>query len=195
MNTRTFNPILAIALALVLASGCGRPAGQRAASKPARVEPVSAESVRLVPATAGEILRDIKHSDAEVVLVNVWATYCIPCREEFPDMMRLYSAYKDRGLKLVLVSADFETQTSQARAFLAAQGVDFPSYIKTGKDMAFINGMDPRWSGALPATWVYGSKGAVRHFWEGKATYETFEQKVLDVLKSGVAKIPGRNPS
>ncbi|HYM81181.1 MAG TPA: TlpA disulfide reductase family protein, partial [Candidatus Limnocylindria bacterium] len=101
----------------------------------------------------------MREPGAEVVLVNIWATWCAPCREEFPDLMRLNERYRDRGLRLILVSADFEDQLPLARRFLAKQGVDFPSYLKTGDDMRFINAMDSRWTGALPATLIYDGRG------------------------------------
>ncbi|MDA0745400.1 MAG: TlpA disulfide reductase family protein [bacterium] len=185
---------LYIASLLALCLACSGPSQKQNTPEQAATKTIAAKSVNLVPATAEEILHAIKNANTNVVLVNAWATFCIPCREEFPDMMRLYDTYKDRGLKLVLVSGDFEDQAPKARQFLAKQGVDFVSYIKKGKDMAFINGLDPRWSGALPATWVYDAKGQVHHFWEGKATYEMFEQKVLDVLNN-TANPPSRDPS
>ena len=98
--------------------------------------------------------------------------------------MALHQKYKDQGLKIIFVSADFEDQTDEALAFLKKQGVDFPTYIKSGKDMAFINTLDPHWSGALPATWIYDSSGTKRHFWEGKKTREIFEEKINDVLSN-----------
>ncbi|HYM81037.1 MAG TPA: TlpA disulfide reductase family protein, partial [Candidatus Limnocylindria bacterium] len=139
------------------------------------------------PATSDAVLAAVREPGAEVVLVNIWATWCAPCREEFPDLMRLNERYRDRGLRLVLISADFEDQLPLARRFLAKQGVDFPSYLKTGDDMRFINAMDSRWTGALPATLIYDGRGDLRHFWEGRASFEKFEQTVLDVLSEARA--------
>ena len=117
-----------------------------------------------------------------MVVANVWATWCTPCREEFPDLMRLHREYGSRGLRLVLVSADFEDQAKQARRFLAQQGVDFRSFLKTGNDMEFINGMDPRWTGALPATFVYDGGGRLRDFHEGRTTFAALESLVVAIM-------------
>lgn len=136
----------------------------------------------LIPATAEEILKNVKEADARVVLVNVWATWCPPCVEEFPDLMAVYHQYKDQGLKLVFISADFEGQADGAIAFLKAHGVDFPSYIKLKSDGAFINTLDPDWWGAIPATWLYDSEGNKRYFWLGKTSREQFEKQIRDVL-------------
>ena len=142
----------------------------------------SKTGLHLIPATGKEVLEAIKKTDADVVLVNAWATWCQPCVEEFPDIMAVHQKYKNRGLKLIFISADFENQADDALAFLKTQGVDFPTYLKSGKDMAFINTLDPDWSGALPATWIYDSTGNKRHFWQGKTSHEIFEKKILDVL-------------
>ncbi len=92
--------------------------------------------------------------------------------------MRLHRDYAGRGLKLILVSWDMDKET--ARKFLAEQGVDFPSYIKSNdeSDPKFIDGIEPKWSGAFPATFLYDSTGRLRDSWEGKGTYAMFEQKV-----------------
>jgi len=117
-----------------------------------------------------------------VVLVNIWATWCMPCREEFPEIVRLYRDYRDRGLDVVFVSGDLEGDTSQVLDFLAEQGVDFTSYLKVGKDMEFIDTFYPEWSGLLPATFIYDAQRTVQHFWEGEASYEVFESRVLDAF-------------
>ena len=136
------------------------------------------------PATAAQVLDAVKAAKQKVVVVNVWATWCIPCREELPDLLKLRRDYKDRGVELLLVSGDFSSEREQAAAFLSEQGVDFPTYIKTGDDMAFINAFDPKWSGALPATFIYDGQGKLRHALLGKSSYAQFEAQVLDVLRS-----------
>lgn len=134
------------------------------------------------PATAAQVLAAVRAAKKPVVVVNVWATWCIPCREEFPDLLRLRRSYRDRGVEVLFVSGDFASEREQTTAFLNEQGVDFPTYIKTGDDMAFINALDPKWSGALPATFIYDGQGRLRHALLGKSSYAQFEAQVLDVL-------------
>jgi len=151
---------------MLLAVGCG----QRDSGPP--VTPVSAK----------EVTQAVRNSGAKVVLVNMWAVWCGPCREEFPDIVKLERDYRDRGLRVMFVSWDDNPRV--ARAFLTKQGVDYPSYIKADyeNDMQFINGFEPRWTGAFPATFVYDGSGKLQDFWEGKAPYATFERAVLKVL-------------
>ncbi len=134
-------------------------------------------------ATSKQVLEEVHRPGAKVILVNVWATWCVPCREEFPDLVRLHRDFEKRGLRLVLVSADFDDdRETTVRKFLVAQGVDFPSLLKEEKDEVFIDGLDPRWSGALPVSLLYDGSGKQLDIWEGSETYDELKARVLEVL-------------
>jgi thiol-disulfide isomerase/thioredoxin len=143
---------------------------------------VSIENVRVIPVTSADVQRLIHEPGAKAVLVNVWATWCGPCREEFPGLVRVAQKYNGQGLKTILVSADDAGDVAAVKKFLAEEGVDFPAYIKAEKDQAFIDGVDKQWTGALPATFIFDGNGKVRDFWEGGVTFNVFEQKVVEVL-------------
>ena len=150
-----------------------------------RLKPAQAPTVAPTPTsvTVEDIRRLTKTSSAKVVFVNVWATWCLPCREELPALVRLQHAMAKDGLAVVLVSADFDKPMDELTAFLTSQGVDFPTYIKTESDAVFKTAMSPDWSGAIPATFVYTSDGEFFDFWEGAATYEAFESKAKEAIE------------
>jgi thiol-disulfide isomerase/thioredoxin len=136
----------------------------------------------VTPATAQEVVRATRNPDAKAVLVNMWASWCGPCREEFPDLVRLQRDYEARGLKVVFVSWDDTPQI--AAKFLANEGVTSPSFIKADSqnDQDFVNGINSNLTGVIPATLIYDRDGKLRDFWEGATSYATFEQKVQTVL-------------
>lgn len=137
----------------------------------------------MVDASATEIMDHIRtFENKKPVLVNVWATWCIPCVEEFPYIMKLKETYGD-DFELVFISGDFEEAKEEAVTFLKEQNVDFTTYYKTGNDNEFIQTLSPDWSGALPFTLIIASDGSVSAQWEGKATYEEFESELLTVIK------------
>jgi thiol-disulfide isomerase/thioredoxin len=138
---------------------------------------------RLLPAHAAEVRAAIRKPGARAVLLNVWATWCDPCREEMPALVRFYRAHEKDGLRLVLVSADFPDGRADAEKFLAAQGIDFPTFLKTGDDMAFIDGIDRRWTGALPASFLFDGHGHVQQFWPRPVTFEELTAKLDEILK------------
>jgi len=142
----------------------------------------SVDRVQLIPATAPDILRAVRAANSKVVLVNVWATWCLPCRKEFPDLVRLGKDYASRGLKVVFVSGDFGDARDQVLEFLAAHGVEGRTFLKAGKDEAFINAFNPDWSGALPATFLYDRTGTLQHSILESTTYEELEKRVVAML-------------
>jgi thiol-disulfide isomerase/thioredoxin len=164
------------ALGLVLLAGCG--SSRRAATPATEPEP----EIAIQPANASQLREVVGAGGARVVLLNVWATWCAPCREEFPDLMRLRREYRERGLRLVLVSADTDSQLPAARRFLTDQGVDFLTYLKQGADMPFIDSLDAGWSGALPATLLYDGFGRQLWFHEGKTTYDSLKTRIDQAL-------------
>jgi thiol-disulfide isomerase/thioredoxin len=156
------------------ASGCARGTAERttAEARPDTLERVTAE----------QLMARVREPGARATLVNVWATWCGPCREEFPAIVSLAERRKADGLRVLFVSADFDDQAADARAFLASHHAPAPWLMKTGNDMEFINGLERSWSGALPATLVYDSTGSPVEFWEGGADSARFEAAVAPLL-------------
>ena len=131
-----------------------------------------------------QILAAVRSPGARAVLVNVWATWCEPCRQEMPDVIRFYRDHRQDGLRLVLVSADDEENRAEVARVLAEAGLpaDTVSFIKRGDDMKFINGLDRRWSGALPASFLFDGRGRKRHTWAGPVTYHALELGTAGLL-------------
>ena len=144
------------------------------------------ESLRLITVDASEINYQInKHKGSEVVLINFWATYCAPCIEEFPMIVDLSNEYKDQGLKVYFVSADWSDREKEVLDFLKRQGVRGISFIKEeGNDNNFINEISKEWSGALPFTLVYDKNGNLSDFWEMEKNKNRFESAIIKALKS-----------
>ncbi len=132
--------------------------------------------------SVASLTEELRARRAPATVVNVWATWCLPCREEFPDLLRVAREYRARGVRLVLISADFPDRRAEVVRFLAGQGVDFPSYLKDGPDMEFIDALSPQWSGALPATFIFGDGGELRWFVEGQVHYETLRDALSRIL-------------
>ena len=114
----------------------------------------------------------------------MWAYWCAPCKEEFPELVKLYNNYKDKGVKLIFVSLDFpETFETQTIPFLKEQGVDFTTYYNNfEKDEQLINYMDINWEGGLPGTFMYNKDGKLSVTMVGARTYNVFEESVQKLL-------------
>ena len=136
----------------------------------------------LQPVTASNLKKEVKAVGADFVIVNYWATWCVPCRKEFPEFVRYDKATKYTEVRFV--SVDFEDSLDVARAFLHKQGVTGTSYWVSEKPNAFIQAVSEgqKWSGSVPATFVYDKRGRLLTFWEGKVTYNQLAAR-LDKLR------------
>jgi thiol-disulfide isomerase/thioredoxin len=146
---------------------------------PAAPEPAVKVEIAELPA----ILAAVKAPGAAAVLVNVWASWCEPCREEMPDLIRFYRDHRAQGLRLVLISADDDDQRAEVTRILGALGFDGPAFIKHGNDMTFIDALDPRWKGALPATFLFDGRGTRSRSWLGAVTYDDLRARVSGLLR------------
>jgi thiol-disulfide isomerase/thioredoxin len=129
------------------------------------------------------IMAAIKAPGAQAVLVNVWATWCEPCREELPDLVRFYRENRANGLRMVLISADDDNQRAEVARVLGALGFDGPAFIKRGNDTTFIDALDPKWKGAIPATFLFDGRGTKKNSWLGAVTYDQLRARVSGLLK------------
>jgi thiol-disulfide isomerase/thioredoxin len=168
-----------------------RLAGSAVASpgKPAPAPPVPVADLATIRAA-------IEAPGASAVLVNVWATWCEPCRQELPAIVRFYRAHRAAGLRLVLVSADDEDQGAAVAAVLTAAGAgDAGAFIKHGDDTAFVNAFDPAWSGALPVSFLYDGGGTKRHFWPAPVTTRELEAELGAITSKTTAKTASQKTS
>jgi thiol-disulfide isomerase/thioredoxin len=131
------------------------------------------------------VLDSIKSANkGKVILFNFWATWCRPCVEEFPDLLKLNDNYNDSSFKLVLVSLDFgKSFEEKTMEFLKKNDVDFVTYFNGfKKDEDLINYMSKDWEGSIPATFIYDKKGVFRNSFIGKQSYETFSNAVKKLV-------------
>jgi thiol-disulfide isomerase/thioredoxin len=152
---------------------------------PTAAETMVPPDLALIPVDAAQVLEEVRRPGAAGTLVNVWATWCVPCREEFPDLIKVYRELQPRGLRLVLVSADFDDdREATVKKYLRAHGVDFTTYLKEQQDQEFIEGLTSEWSGALPVSLFYDANGVLRDVLEGAGTYKSLKKKAKSVLGS-----------
>jgi thiol-disulfide isomerase/thioredoxin len=104
--------------------------------------------------------------DARPLLINFWATWCEPCREEFPDMVKIEADYRKRGLELVFVSLDDPTdiKTAVPQFLREMHGEKLQSYLMNLPEPELaIKEADPEWKGAiaLPVTFLFDAQGKI----------------------------------
>lgn len=147
-----------VSLALLLLA-C-RPDGDTSAATRSSLKIPSLQAGAAAPAYRIAALdgRDIAFGgdSTHVTLLNVWATWCASCREEFAELERLRGVYESRGLSVVAVSVD-QGSDRKVRAFVAQQGSRFPvAHDRDGRisSLYAVKG--------LPATYLIDATGKVR---------------------------------
>lgn len=131
-----------------------------------------------------ELERLVQERDGNLLFLNLWATWCIPCREEFPDLVRLAEAYKGYPVEFVGLSIDYPDEVkSKIIPFLKEMDVNFKIYVQDFSDQEkAINHLNQEWSGALPTTFVYDSDAKQMAFLLGKHSYEEFKDQIEQIL-------------
>ena len=120
----------------------------------------------------------------KVVLVDFWATWCDPCREELPKLVALSKKLDARKFQLVTISADEPEKQAAVTAFLDREGVRGSRYIKRVEDdQVFIDGIDRQWSGALPALFLYDASGHRIASFIGESDIAAVESAIRKALR------------
>jgi len=111
----------------------------------------------------------------KVIIVNFWATWCPPCREEIPELVALQEKYKDR-LQIIGVSMDEDATPAEVNTFAAKAGINYP--IVMGKDIAKEYGGVP----GLPTSFVVNKDGGVVQKHVGLLQRDEIETEVRALL-------------
>src|SRR6202790_2725748 len=117
------------------------------------------------------------------LLVTFWATWCEPCRDEYPMLNELAKQYAPQGLKVVGVSLDQDGDLILMRRFLARYKPIFPNYRKKkGGEDAFVQSVLPGWNGSIPASVFYGKDGQQIGHFVGAGDHDTYEAAIKMLL-------------
>lgn len=174
MNRKWIVPLMVI-LVLGAAAAFWLRSGSSPAAPPA--------SPYLTEAPASEIKDIIKKQNSPVVLVNFWASWCEPCKLEFPMILELQEKYAARGLKVIFVSIDETADFPAAEAFLKSQKTPVMSFVKGAQSLSLVSDLNPTWHGAVPMTLLFGPDMKILDSWEGNADFKEFEHRIQPYLR------------
>ncbi|HKS08844.1 MAG TPA: TlpA disulfide reductase family protein [Pyrinomonadaceae bacterium] len=178
---RRFQAFVVIVVCVLLAS-LAVPAQKRkygAAKTAAKVvvEPIDTDALKTL----------ITQERQRPLLVNFWATFCDPCRDEFPDLVKIDKDYRPQSLEFVTVSLDdvSDIKTSVPE-FLGSMKATMPAYLLNVNDPEpAINLVDQRWRGDLPATFLYNEKGEVVYKHIGRVDVAELRAEIEKLVKKG----------
>lgn len=151
------------------------------------------EKTTLPVVTETETIADLKplvaasKKSKKPLLINFWATWCGPCRYEFPELVKIDAEYRAQGLDFAIVSLDnIGAKDMLVAGFLQSYKSTMPSYLI---DMPTRNGVDraireiaPRTRGGLPLTLLFNAKGKLVYQKDGVIDAEILRAKIEKLL-------------
>jgi thiol-disulfide isomerase/thioredoxin len=120
-------------------------------------------------------------TSGKVVLVDIWATWCEPCKKSFPKLQELYVKYKGNDFDMVAISADDEDSKAKIPDFAKSYGAKFPVCWDNTKDV--IKKYDPK---TMPSSYILDKTGKVRFTHTGY--HEGEEAEIEKEIKSLLGK-------
>jgi len=149
-------------------------AASASAAMPASGTPVPDFTLR---SSTGKNLK-LSERRGEVVMINFWATWCGPCRQEMPELERLYQKYRKAGFVLLGVSVDDKPEA--ARAMAQKLNVSFPVLFDDRKQVSRKYDVD-----AMPSTLLVDRNGIVRFVHRGyrAGVEKQYEEKLRELLR------------
>ena len=163
---------------LCLLAGAGALAAQQASKTAAPRDP------ELIDAQG--YLKLTQQHRGKPLLVTFWATWCEPCRDEYPMLNELAKQYAAQGLKVVGVNLDDDGDIILMRRFIARYKPVFPNYRKKkGEEEPFRQAVLPGWNGTLPASFFYARDGKQVGSFVGEKNREAYEGAIRSLLSSG----------
>jgi len=168
-------PAVVLSSLLIFGASCCEEGGRDGAG-------ARGKGIVTVDAAGVDSLRE--SSGARLVLVNVWATWCAPCIEEMPGLVRLRGDYQPSELEIIMVSTDDpEDLGPLVVPALDSAGVEFRTYILApGNDDEFIRSMNREWTGALPATFMFLRGSNTTNWFIGGRSYDDLRRAVSGLL-------------
>lgn len=115
------------------------------------------------------------------LLLNFWATWCDPCREEFPDLVKLANEFGPRGLEFAAVSFDMveDAQTAIPAFLKQVKAQDLPVFwLNVPDPEPAIKLVDPEWGGGIPITFVFDADGKLIFKHMGRFNYKELREAI-----------------
>ena len=160
----------------VPAAGMDNPAGALDLIKPNRQQQAKDFSV---PALEGGMLR-LADLRGKVVFLNLWATWCPPCKEEMPAMERLWQRYKGQGLVVIALSVD-ASGAKVVKPFIEQAKYTYRVGLDPKMEIAQLYGAH-----SIPSTFIIDRSGMLRAIalgprdWDGRASFAYFDALLKD---------------
>ena len=120
------------------------------------------------------------------LVITIWATWCEPCRDEYPMINQIAQQFASQHVTVVGISFDQDAEMNLVRHFLARNQPVFTNYRKKmGHQDEFDRGVDPNWPGELPVNFFYAADGKLVARLDGSQPRQVYENAVRATIAAG----------
>ncbi|MSR53934.1 MAG: TlpA family protein disulfide reductase [Gemmataceae bacterium] len=144
---------------------------------------MAADEVKIEPVTIDGLLKAVEAHKGKIVVIDVWATFCIPCKEKFPHMVALANKHKKDGVVFISVALDDPENKDKALEFLKKQKATFQNFLLDDPLKNEIKGDDKLYHSIPPVLHVFDRAGKKVKTYEGKKEGEALDGQLLEMLK------------
>ena len=132
-----------------------------------------------------EGLKKLLKPNGKPLLINFWATWCDPCREEFPDLVKISTAYRGKIDFITISLDDLADIDKDVPKFLSEMKAEMPAYLlKTTDEDAAMKAVTSEWAGNLPMTIMFTPKGETAFIRKGKIRPEAVNAEIDKLISS-----------
>jgi cytochrome c biogenesis protein CcmG/thiol:disulfide interchange protein DsbE len=131
---------------------------------------------RELPALVGEGEGSIADYRGRWVLVNLWASWCVPCRQEAPDLERFWRRFRERGL--TVLGIDVQDNSADAVAFVREFGLTYPQLRSVGDERSEAFG-----STGVPENFLVDPRGRLALIWRGPVDERFLAERVVPIVE------------
>lgn len=138
-----------------------------------------------IPIGAADFREVLKRERGHVVIVNFWATWCVPCLREIPDLLELATSMEPQGVRLIGVAMDDPSpKAAQVEQFRSKYFPQFLTYARQGAEMdELASVVDAAWNEVVPTTYVLSREGRVIVRLQGKKSPQEFRAAIQQALE------------
>jgi len=134
-------------------------------------------------------LKPLLKPNGKPLLINFWATWCDPCREEFPELVRLDAAYKGKIDFITISLDDLADINTSVPKFLGEMKAEMPAYLlRTPDESAAVALVSKDWPGNLPMTILYNTAGETAFLTNRKVNYHELAAAIDKTLLATLSK-------
>lgn len=159
-----------------------------AAGATSRADAAAAAGIPARPVVAAELRSILEAERGRVVVLAVWATWCVPCLREIPELLALQSSLNHAGVRLIGVAVDEPAGSGQVEEFRRRHFPAFLTYARAGPEIdELVSVVDPAWNELVPTTYVLDREGRVIERLQGRKTPEHLQAVIERALRAGAS--------